>query len=377
VLDFDHDRVTAWRADFLSNVFPLGGERVEVDGDPESAIAIGAELLRKLPPSDWQNVLGIGLSIPAPVDPETHRTLGHVLRGWEDIDLDGILRGHLRMQIAGRKMAIVADNDANLAALAEYRSLESTHRPGKSLSNLILVKTVPGSIGVGAGAVINGQQLRGRGFAMELGHLSVDTPIPCGANEVECPHCRHTNCLQARISTNALIGGDPAPAWDNVVQWTRETLFSLRGARQSAIEADDLPEVGRIDARLRALAHTDRNTRAIVTAGEEMGRALAKVVTLLDPDVISLEGELARAWLDTGAGSMREIIGNPLGEMFHACAALPNEDPIFPTLASSPSNCAVGAASAVLDQHLIGFILDRVSPGRPGSSSVLPGRSSV
>jgi predicted NBD/HSP70 family sugar kinase len=360
VLDFDHDRVTAWRADSLGNVFALGTERVEVDGDAKKAIEVGAKLLRKHPSTAWQRVVGIGLSIPAPVDPDRHRTLGRVLRSWEDPNLDEILRGHLPTETTGRVIPILADNDANLASLAEYRSREARRSPDERLSNLVLVKTVPGSIGVGAGAIVNGQQLRGRGFAMELGHLRIDTPVRDGANEVKCPHCDRTDCLQARISTDALIGGDPAPAWDDVVGWTRENLLSLHGARDSAAEANDPAEVERLNAKLDALVTADANTQAIVAAGEEMGRALAKVVTLLDPDVIALEGELARAWLDTGAGSMREIVGKPLEETFLACSSLSREEAVLPTLASSSSNCARGAVAAVLDEYLVDFILDRI-----------------
>ena len=318
-------------------------------------------LLRKIPRVDWPNVIGIGLSIPAPVNPESHQTLGHVLPGWEGIDLEGILRKQLRPKTAGRAIPILADNDANLAALAEYRSLQSIQDPdlATGISNFVLVKTVPGHIGIGSGAIVNGEQLRGKGFAMELGHLGIDTPIPDGAREVECPHCKHTNCLQARISTDALIGGDEVPAWDNVVQWTREKLLSLSGARVSAEEADDLGEVERLNAKLDSLATEDRYVRAIRTAGEEMGRALAKVVTLLDPDAIALEGELAKAWLGTGAGSLQGIVGDPLNETFLACSPFPDEA-ARPMLAPSASNCAVGAAAAVLDELLVDFILDRV-----------------
>lgn len=362
VLDFNHDRVVAWQSDFLGNVQSLDQTLLEVDEDPQSAIATGAELLRnRLPSADWQNVVGIGLSIPAPVDPKKHVTLGHVLPKWEEDvdDLDRTLCEHLREQISGRKVRILADNDANLASLAEYRAQSRRHQD-KKLSNLVLVKMVPGRIGVGAGAIINGQQLRGRGFAMELGHLRIDAPISNGANEVECPHCKHTNCLQARISTDALIGGHPAPSWNDVVQWTREKMLALRFARESAEEVNDLAEVERLDASLHELATADPKTRAIITAGEEMGRALAKAVTLLDPDVIALEGELARAWLDTGAGSMGDIVGDPLKKTFEACCPLSREEPVFPTLAG-PENCARGAAVAVLDQYLINSILERVN----------------
>jgi predicted NBD/HSP70 family sugar kinase len=367
VLDFNHDRVTAWMSDSFGNVRVMGERRLDVDGEAQSAIKAGAELLLGLPAKSWQNVIGIALSIPAPVDPERQVTLGHVLPKWEDDidDLDGTLCEYLHERLAERKVQILIDNDANLASLAEYRTLEPKYGvdqgfPNRKLSNLVLVKLVPGRIGVGAGAVIDGKQLRGAGFAMELGHLPLDTPISGGANEVKCPHCGRTNCLQARISTDALIGGDPPPTWDDAVKWTRNRLVAFRSLRRSAVEANDYAKVERLDASRRNLATEDPQTRAIIVAGEEMGRALAKVVTLLDPDVIALEGELARAWLDTGTASLRDVVGTPLKDTFEACFPWSLEHAVSPILASPGGNCARGAATAVLNQCLKSSILERV-----------------
>ena len=366
VLDFNHDRVTAWVSDSFGNVRVMDETRLNVDGEAQRAIKAGAELLLGLPAKSWQNVIGIGLSIPAPVDPERQVTLGRVLPKWEDdIDLDGILCEYLHERIAGRKLQILVDNDANLASLAEYRTLEpkwslDQESPNRKLSNLVLVKLVPGRIGVGAGAVIDGKQLRGAGFAMELGHLPIDTPISDGANEIQCPHCRRTNCLQARISTDALIGGDPPPTWDDAVKWTRSRLAAFRSIRRSAVEANDYAEVERLDTSRRDLATEDAQTKAIIVAGEEMGRALAKVVTLFDPDVIALEGELARAWLDTGTASLRDVVGTPLKDTFEACFPWSLEHAVSPILASPGGNCAQGAATAVLNQCLKSSILERV-----------------
>ena len=70
-----------------------------------------------------------------------------------------------------------ADNEANLAALAELR-----FGAGRRLSSFVYVS---GGIGIGAGVVLDGQLLRGaHGFAGELGHVVVDpagSPCACGA----------------------------------------------------------------------------------------------------------------------------------------------------------------------------------------------------
>jgi predicted NBD/HSP70 family sugar kinase len=73
--------------------------------------------------------------------------------------------------------AVRADNEANLAALAELR-----FGVGRRLSSFVYVS---GGIGIGAGVVLDGRLLRGaHGFAGELGHVVIDPagpPCACGA----------------------------------------------------------------------------------------------------------------------------------------------------------------------------------------------------
>jgi glucokinase len=264
------------------------------------------------------------------------------------------LHEHLKDQAGGRKLQIIADNDGNLAALAEHRYGAIRNRPE---ANLFFVKTVPGEIGIGAGAVINGRPLRGMGLAMEFGHLRVDAPYPRGAKKVRCPHCRRKDCLQARLGTEALIGGDPPPKWDAIVDRTLETVRSIAGARISALEADDMSLVAELDQRLEAFAKEDRYIAAIGTAGREMGRALAKVVTLFDPDALVLGGPLAQAWLDEGLASLRTVIGDPVREALNENAPLVRGRAINVAWASPTGDCAHGAAAAVFDAHLVDFLL--------------------
>jgi predicted NBD/HSP70 family sugar kinase len=357
VLDFEHDRVRLWVADAIGNLSLAAGDSVEVDSKPTQALKVAGRLIKKYSRADWEKVVGIGLSLPAPVDPKSQRTVGGVLPGWEQIDVEGLLHEHLSKELAGRKLEIIADNDGNLAALAEHRYGKTRSRPE---ANLFFVKTVPGRIGIGAGAVINGRPLRSRGLAMEFGHLRVDAPYPSGATVVQCPHCGNTDCLQARLSTNALIGGDPPPQWEHVVKRTIDTVGSIAGTRTSAMKAKDMSLVAELGPRLDTLATNNDDISAIVTAGHEMGRALAKVATLLDPDIIVLGGPLAKAWLDELPILLREVIGDPVRDALNENAPLKREQPIDVAWASPTGDCGHGAAAAVFDVHLVDFLLRRV-----------------
>lgn len=362
VLQFDHDRGTVFSANAFGNLTQRGIVSVNVDADPELAIKMACSLLEEpniKTPIEWDRIVGFGVSIPAPVDPKSHRTIGGVLPAWEEIDMGTLISKYLGEQVA--ELPVIADNDGNLAALAE-------HRYGKyvqsSEESLLFVKTVPGAIGIGAGAVIHGRPLHGQGLAMEFGHLRVDSPDAPLVCAVRCPHCRSEECLQARLSTKALIPSDPSlsleksPKWEMVVKRALDSVVSLNNGRLTAIREGDVNLVAECDARLELLKqHPD--IAAIVFAAREMGRALAKVVTLLDPAVIAIGGPLGSAWLGKGASSMSSAIGDPLRDALTENAPLSKARQICPEEATVTDDAARGAAAAVLDEHLTKFLIDR------------------
>lgn len=115
-------------------------------------------------------VVGIGVGTPGPLSP----TRGVVFQA---ANLPGWLNVELRERISDRtKLPVVVDNDANVAAYAEYRlSGDDT------LQNLVLLTL--GS-GIGAGTILNGCILHGHfENASEWGHMIVEPdgrPCPCG-----------------------------------------------------------------------------------------------------------------------------------------------------------------------------------------------------
>lgn len=112
----------------------------------------------------------IGVSFGGPVDFNSGTIrLSHHVSGWENTPLRSILEAEF-----GVKTSL--DNDANVAALGEYRF--GSGQGGDSL----LYITV--STGVGGGWILNGQPWRGvEGMAGEIGHTVVDPNGPvclCG-----------------------------------------------------------------------------------------------------------------------------------------------------------------------------------------------------
>lgn len=171
------------------------------------------------------------------------------------------------------KLNVVADNDANLGAYAEF-----LHGAGRDAETLFYVKA---SHGIGAGVIIDGMIFRGRhGIAGELGHVTVDPRGPV------C-RCGSRGCLEAVIGENQLIEQVRA-AYAGHTRWAPTSLNAL-------IE------------RARWGEPVDR--RVLQDAARVLGLALAQVGNLLDPDKIVIGGRLSQA-------GEPELLINPLRETF-------------------------------------------------------------
>ena len=134
-----------------------------------------AGLGRKIP-----DLLGVGLSLPAPVDYDNALVVGpSVMRGWDDFDIRGWFREH-------HAIRVFADNDVNLMAVAEQRA----YWPDED--NFFFIKA---GTGIGSGIVTRGELFRGgQGAAGDVGHIQLDWPEP--------PLCRcgKLGCLEAYAS---------------------------------------------------------------------------------------------------------------------------------------------------------------------------------
>ena len=145
------------------------------------------------------------------------------------------------------------DNDANLGALAEHR-----HGIARGHDSSVFVKV---SSGVGAGIVLEDRLFHGSGgTAGEIGHLTLDENGPV------C-RCGSRGCLEAYTSTVA--------------------LQSMMELQMPGASVDDIVRAAR-DGNVSAL-------RALEDAGLHLGWALASVVNLLNPALVVVGGEMARA----------------------------------------------------------------------------------
>ncbi|MEU0406517.1 ROK family protein [Streptomyces griseorubiginosus] len=223
-----------------------------------------AELLEKAG-HRAEEVCGIGLAVPGPVDLESGRVIQPpIMPGWDGYDIRGRLAGAFTEHTGSGPVPVLVDNDANLMAYGEQR----TAYP--DCSAFVLVKV---STGIGAGVVVDGSVYRGvDGGAGDLGHIRV----PAGA-EALC-RCGSYGCLAAVASGGAV-------------------------ARRLA--AAGVPAASGSDVRdLLASGHPEAAALAR-EAGRLVGDVLATVVTLLNPGVLMIAGDLAGTPFLTG---VRELL---------------------------------------------------------------------
>ena len=225
-----------------------------------------AELLEKAG-HRADEVCGIGLAVPGPVDSDTGRVVQPpIMPGWDGYDItrtpgQGLRRAH---RAPDAPVPVLVDNDANLMAYGEQR----TGHP--DCSAFVLVKV---STGIGAGVVVDGAIYRGiDGGAGDIGHIRV----PAGADAL-C-RCGSYGCLAAVASGGAVAGGSPGPGVPAA----------------SGSDVRDLLAAGHPGAA--ALARE---------AGRQVGDVLATVVTLLNPGVLMIAGDLAGTPFLTG---VRELL---------------------------------------------------------------------
>ncbi|SDM94633.1 Sugar kinase of the NBD/HSP70 family, may contain an N-terminal HTH domain [Geodermatophilus siccatus] len=198
---------------------------------------------------DAGRVLGLGIGVPGPVDAATGRVVHHtpVLPGWRDHPVRDLLEQRFGV-------VCVVDNDANAMALGEY------HAVGPSSSPLLFVTV---ATGIGAGVVVDGRLLRGAdGAEGDLGHVRI-TSADAGPLCV----CGARGCLAASASGRAL-------------------------ARALRERGEDVPD-SRSAVELALTGHAEA-TRLVRQAGLVVGDVLATAVSLLNPRVLALGGDLVR-----------------------------------------------------------------------------------
>ena len=212
-------------------------------------------------PHGAQDVAGIGICAPGPLDPQTGVILNPPnLPCWRNFPLAAAVRKQYSVPVK-------IDNDANAAALAEAR-----WGAGRGYGN-VFYATI--GTGIGTGIVFDGKIYHGRtGSAGEGGHVSIDYRGPA------C-NCGKPGCIEVFASGTA------------IAQRARREIDA--GTKSSMIEMahGDLAAVNGLTVGKAADLGDDLATKIIAEALEKLVLWLSNIVDLLDPDVIVIGGGAA------------------------------------------------------------------------------------
>ena len=206
---------------------------------------------------------GIGVGLPCTLDFEAGRVVGCV-----NLDLAGVpIRDELEARLG---LPVWADNDANVAALAEQRI-----GAGRGARNVVMLTV---GTGIGGGLILGGEVFRGRaGAGAELGHtvIMADGP-PCQGN------CPGRGCVETLASGTAL---------------GKEGRLAAEREPESALgrlAAAGRPITGR-EVTEAALAGDRVATETIALVGRRLGVAMTSFANIFEPDVIVVGGGVMAA----------------------------------------------------------------------------------
>jgi predicted NBD/HSP70 family sugar kinase len=259
--------------------------RIEVDAVLDRLGSLATVALEEVQASGLRPV-GATVALPGLVDAAGGVLLVAPNLGWNDVP---VVEG-LHDRLSGPGFPLAADNEANLAALAEL--WEGTAR---GLSDVLYVS---GEIGVGAGIIVAGELFRGsQGFGGEFGHMTVDPngrPCACGSR----------GCLETIVGLEALLeraGLDPADA--ATTTGSGQPVSDLAG---------------------RARMGDEQALGALRESGRWLGLGIASAANLLNFQAVVLGGFFAQLATWMAAPIARELETHVLASQWSVPRLLPS-----------------------------------------------------
>lgn len=205
------------------------------------------------------DLAGIGIGVPGPVlkDGTVNRCIN---LGWGVVQVKEELQ-----KITGFRNIFVA-NDSNVAALGEmWKGAAKGH------SNVVMVTL---GTGVGGGILINGKIVHGAfGAGGEIGHINISE------SETEPCSCGNRGCLEQYASAPGIV----RMAKKELAESNR--VSALRD-KQFITAADVMDAAGNGDSIARGVKEN---------VAKALGRALANVAAVVDPEIFVIGGGVANA----------------------------------------------------------------------------------
>lgn len=212
------------------------------------------------------DISAIGISCGGPLDSRRGVILGPPnLPGWDDIHITEVFQSKFRVPV-------YLQNDANACALAEHR-----WGAGRGSCNMIFLTF---GTGIGAGMILNNQLYTGTNdMAGEVGHVRLAENGPVGYGK-------------AGSFEGFCSGGGIAQA---AIEAIRKEWASGRSVSFCDSE-DDLPNIN-AQTVAEAARHGDPIAKRVYDqTAEYLGRGLAMLIDIINPDTIVIGSIFVRAY---------------------------------------------------------------------------------
>jgi glucokinase len=248
--------------------------------DAHDVLDLVAEVVNELVAGTDEPLDGVGLGVAGLVDADRSRVYFAPNLRWSQVPVRALLE-------AATGLPVVVENDGNVAAWGEYRF--GAGRGGGDLT-LVTVGT-----GIGGGIVIDGGLFRGsHGAAGEIGHINaVPDGRPCG--------CGRNGCLEQYASGNALVREARLLAAERRSE--AGGLLALGDGTPEGVQGVHITEAAR--------AGDPVATEAFAIVGGWLGRGLADLAAVLDPEVFVIGGGVSDAG-DLLLASARQTLADKL-----------------------------------------------------------------
>jgi glucokinase len=216
---------------------------------------------------NMKDIAIIGIGVPGLVNYEKGIVEQCVNLYWKNVSLrEDIIKLIKGIGDYNSNLKILIENDANAAATGEY--LFGSMKNNRN-SLLITLGT-----GIGGGLVLDGKLFRGRGAALEIGHMVI------GENFYNCS-CGNNGCFETFASATAII----KYAKKLIVDGEKSIILDKVRGDVNKIDAKIIFECANIEDKV-AILSIQRFTKYLAVG-------VNNIINVLDVDLISIGGGVA------------------------------------------------------------------------------------
>ena len=223
-----------------------------------------ADVVNELQAGVDGSIVGVGVGVAGGVDQSRSMVYFAPNLAWSQVPVRAVLE-------AATQLPVVVENDGAAAAWAETR-----FGAGVGLEHVVMVTV---GTGIGGGIVVDGHVMRGaHGVAAEIGHLNA---VPDGRL---CGCGRH-GCWEQYASGNALVREARELASER--RYEAGALLALGDGTPEGVQGSHITQAAQMGDPVAV--------EAFANVGTWLGRGLADLTAIVDPDAFVIGGGVSEA----------------------------------------------------------------------------------